>query len=242
MPGRVDEPAQGSMPAAPAGAAQPLQTQPFIDGADTCSAVDVGGRNVLVLARMQRPRLVLLGSLFSDAECEELIAAARPRLQRSETAVTAPGGDSISSVRTSDGMFFARGETPLVTRLEARIARLVNWPVSRGEGLQVLHYLPGTEYQAHYDYFDPDGASTPAILQRGGQRVATLIVYLNEPEQGGATFFPDVGLSVLPRRGHAVFFAYDRAHPDTGSLHAGEPVEQGEKWIVTKWLREADHF
>ena len=75
-------------------------------------------------------------------------------------------------------------------------------------------------------------------MQRGGQRVGTLVMYLNAPEGGGATTFPDVGLEVAPVRGNAVFFSYDRAHPATGTLHGGAPVTAGEKWVATKWLRE----
>ena len=76
-------------------------------------------------------------------------------------------------------------------------------------------------------------------MRRGGQRVATVVMYLNEPDGGGATVFPDAGFECLPVRGNAVFFNYGRAHPSSRSLHAGAPVLSGEKWIATKWLRES---
>jgi hypothetical protein len=110
-------------------------------------------------------------------------------------------------------MFFRRGESELVQRIEARIARLLNWPVENGEGMQVLHYRPGAEYKPHYDYFDPAESRARPPSSRGGQRVATLVMYLNEPARGGGTTFPDLGLEVAPQRGHAVFFAYDRPTP-----------------------------
>ena len=65
-------------------------------------------------------------------------------------------------------------------------------------------------------------------------------MYLNEPVRGGGTTFPDVGLEVLPKRGHAVFFAYDRPHAATRTLHGGAPVLEGDKWVATKWLREKE--
>jgi prolyl 4-hydroxylase len=68
--------------------------------------------------------------------------------------------------------------------------------------------------------------------------VATVVIYLNEPEGGGATTFPDVGLEVAPWRGNALFFSYDRAHASTRTLHGGAPVTAGAKWVATKWLRE----
>ncbi len=196
------------------------------------------GHEVRVLTTMTHPRVVVFGGLLSDDECDGLIAQAAPRLARSETVDNTTGGSEVNAARTSDGMFFERGETPLIARIEARIAELVQWPVAHGEGLQILRYRPGAEYRPHHDYFDPKHPGTARILQRGGQRVATLVMYLNTPEGGGATTFPDVGLEVAPVRGNAVFFSYDRAHVVTKTLHGGAPVTAGEKWVATKWLRE----
>jgi prolyl 4-hydroxylase len=200
--------------------------------------LDAGDRQVCVLQAMYNPRVVVFGSLLSDEECEALIAQAKPRLARSLTVAIKTGGEEINEDRTSNGMFFQRGENELVRRIESRIARLVNWPEENGEGLQVLHYRPGTEYKPHYDYFDPTEPGTPSILKRGGQRVGTLVMYLAEPDKGGGTTFPDVHLEIAPKRGNAVFFSYERPHPSTRTLHGGAPVLAGEKWIATKWLRE----
>ena len=200
--------------------------------------LDAGDRRVCVLQAMYNPRVVVFGGLLSDEECEALIELAKPRLARSLTVATATGGEEVNADRTSNGMFFQRAENELVRRIEARIARLVNWPQENGEGLQILHYRPGTEYKPHYDYFDPAQPGTPSVLQRGGQRVATLVMYLGEPEKGGGTVFPDVHLEIAPKRGNAVFFSYERPHPSTRTLHGGSPVLAGEKWIATKWLRE----
>ena len=200
--------------------------------------LDAGDRRVHVLQAMVNPRVVVFGDLLSHEECEQMIALARPRMARSLTVATRTGGEEVNADRTSSGMFFRRGENALVERIEARLARLLNWPVENGEGLQILHYQPGTEYKPHYDYFDPAEPGTPSILRRGGQRVATVVMYLAEPERGGGTTFPDVHLEVAPKRGNAVFFSYDRPHPATRTLHGGAPVLAGEKWIATKWLRQ----
>jgi prolyl 4-hydroxylase len=200
--------------------------------------LDAGDRRVEVLQAMYAPRVVVFGKLLSEDECEQLIALATPRLARSLTVATRTGGEEVNADRTSHGMFFQRGENDVVRRVEERIARLVNWPVENGEGLQILQYGPGAEYKPHYDYFEPMEPGTPTILKRGGQRVATLVMYLGEPEKGGGTVFPDVHMEVAPRRGNAVFFSYERPHPSTHTLHGGSPVLAGEKWIATKWLRE----
>jgi prolyl 4-hydroxylase len=218
-------------------AAQPVAV-PEPDLTQSPLVIDCGDRQVTVLGALQLPRVVILSGLLSDEECDALIAAATPRMARSLTVSTQTGGEEVHDGRTSNGMFFQRGESELVSRIEARIARLVRWPVENGEGIQVLQYRPGAQYLPHYDYFDPSEPGTPSILQRGGQRVGTVVMYLSEPEKGGGTSFPDVGFEVAPKRGNAVFFSYAQAHPSSKSLHGGSPVIVGEKWIATKWLRE----
>jgi len=104
----------------------------------------------------------------------------------------------------------------------------------------VLRYKPGGEYRPHFDYFPPNQTGSKVHLRRGGQRVATLIVYLNDVEAGGETIFPDIGMSVVARRGSAVYFRFMNGSRqlDPLTLHGGSPVLGGEKWIMTKWLRE----
>ncbi|HEX7637684.1 MAG TPA: 2OG-Fe(II) oxygenase [Burkholderiaceae bacterium] len=208
--------------------------------ADSPSRLRVLDRDVTVLMQMKQPRIVVFSGLLTEAECDQIIALASPRMARSETVDNQTGGSEVNGARTSRGMFFERGETGVIDRLERRIAALLNWPVENGEGLQVLHYKPGAEYKPHYDYFDPVHPGSASILKRGGQRVGTLLLYLNTPKKGGGTTFPDVGVEIAPIKGNAVYFSYDRAHVDTRSLHGGAPVIEGEKWVATKWLRERE--
>ena len=211
---------------------------PEPDLVGTPASLVVDGHEIKLLMAMRNPRVVVFGNMLTDDECDELVVLAGRRLARSETVVNTTGSSEVNVARTSDGMFFGRGEHDICTRFEARIAALLNWPIENGEGLQVLRYLPGAEYKPHYDYFDPAQPGTPSILKRGGQRVGTLVTYLNTPELGGATTFPDVQLEIAPVKGNAVFFSYDRPHPMTRTLHGGAPVIEGEKWVATKWLRE----
>jgi len=208
--------------------------------ADSPSKIRILDRDVTVLMTMKHPRIIVLGGFLSDDECDKMVALAGPRMARSETVDNQTGGSEVNASRTSRGMFFERGETGVVDRVEKRIAALLGWPVQNGEGLQVLHYQPGAEYKPHYDYFDPVHPGSASILKRGGQRVGTLLMYLNTPKKGGGTIFPDVGFEVAPIKGNACFFSYDRAHVDTKSLHGGSPVIEGEKWVATKWLRERE--
>lgn len=202
------------------------------------SQIQVDGRAINVLGSSLHPRVVLLGNVLSAQECAELIDTARGRLKRSATFNAVTGENEAHQSRTSDGTYLPTACTPLVARIEQRIADLAGWPLDHAEPLQVLHYGPGAEYKPHYDYFDPDGPGAEAALRHGGQRVATLVTYLNTPLRGGATTFPDAGLEFAAVQGNAVFFSYDRAHPSTKTLHAGAPVIEGEKWVLTRWFRE----
>jgi prolyl 4-hydroxylase len=213
---------------------------PDADLHDSPVWLDGGDRRVQVLMRLREPRVIVFGGLLSEAECDAMVAAARPRMARSETVQTDTGGSEVNQARTSRGMFFEREENATCAALERRIARLLNWPLINGEGLQILHYLPGAQYEPHHDYFDPAKSGTAPIVARGGQRVGTLVMYLNTPEKGGGTTFPDVGLEVAPVKGNGVFFSYDKPHPSTKTLHGGAPVLAGEKWVATKWLRERE--
>jgi prolyl 4-hydroxylase len=202
--------------------------------------IDAGDRIVQILMALNAPRVVLFGNLLAAEECEALIELSRGKLERSNVVDRNTGRYQEHPDRTSEGTYFHRAENELIARIEARIAQLTGCPVERGEPIQVLRYRPGTEYKPHFDYFDPSDEGTRNVLAMGGQRIATLIMYLNDVEGGGSTVFPDIGLDVLPRRGNAVFFAYsdDEGRLDNRTLHGGSPVGAGEKWIATKWLRQ----
>jgi prolyl 4-hydroxylase len=224
-------------PAAAGVAQSQPPVEPFAASANTVATSD---RTVEIVMTVGSPRIVLFGDLLSAQECEEMIDASRRRLQRSTVVNAETGAYDVHTDRTSNGTHFERGENPLVARIEKRISELVGCPVDNGEPLQVLHYLPGAEYKPHYDYFDAAQPGNDRVLAMGGQRIATLVMYLNDVEAGGSTVFPSLGLDVLPRQGSAVYFAYtsDSGETDPRTLHGGSPVLAGEKWIATKWLRQ----
>jgi len=204
---------------------------------DTPNLLRVDGREITVLLQVKHPRVIVFGNLLGQDECDKLVALARPRITASSVIDMQSGGNRQDEGRTSSGMAFRRGETKLIERIERRIAALLQWPYENGEALQILRYAVGQQYKPHYDYVDPTQPGALPFLARGGQRVASLVMYLNTPPRGGATSFPDAGLEVAAVKGNAVFFSYDRADPATGTLHGGMPVIAGEKWVATKWLR-----
>jgi prolyl 4-hydroxylase len=211
--------------------------------AESGNAIETSDRKVNILFALNAPRVVLFDGLLSDEECEEMVRLSRAKLQRSTVVNAATGEYDVHPDRTSSGTHFQRGENPLIRRIERRISELVACPVEHGEPIQILHYLPGAEYKPHFDYFDPSLPGNEKVLAMGGQRVATLVMYLNDVDAGGSTVFPDIGLDVLPRKGNAVFFAYatEDGQLDRRTLHGGSPVGKGEKWIATKWLRQGPY-
>jgi prolyl 4-hydroxylase len=203
------------------------------------NVLDAGDREVAVLLRLEQPMLAVLGGVLSDDECQQLIELAQPRLARSTVVDPLTGVNAAADYRNSEGMFFRLEETSLISRLDRRISRLMNAPVENGEGLQVLRYGVGGHSAPHFDFLLPSNATNEASLARSGQRMSTLIVYLNDVAAGGATVFPKIGVAVTPRRGNAVYFEYanSRQQLDGKSLHAGAEVIAGEKWAMTKWMR-----
>jgi prolyl 4-hydroxylase len=202
--------------------------------------IDAGDRMVDVVLRLAQPQVLVFANVLSDAECDEVVARSLSRLKRSTTVNPLTGQEDVIDRRTSDGTFFRRCEDAFISRLDQRIARLMAWPLEHGEGLQILRYGVGGEYRPHFDYFPPSDPGSAAHLERAGQRVATLVVYLNDVAAGGETVFPEAGLSVAPRKGSAVYFRYGNqlGQLDPMTLHGGAPVLAGEKWIMTKWMRQ----
>jgi prolyl 4-hydroxylase len=196
-------------------------------------------REIPVLLRHEKPIVVLLQGVLSNDECAELIELARPRLRPSTVVDPQTGTNTVANYRNSEGMFFRPAETPLIALLDRRLAELMNCPLENGEGLQVLRYGPGGHTAPHFDFLIPSNPTNEASVKRSGQRLSTLMIYLSEVARGGETVFPEVGLSVFPRQGNAVYFEYanSRQQLDARSLHAGAAVIEGEKWAVTKWMR-----
>ncbi|MBB1473796.1 2OG-Fe(II) oxygenase [Luteimonas sp. MC1782] len=189
-----------------------------------------------------RPYVVLFNNVLTHAECDQLIAEATPTLERAKVVDSDRGGAKVDDRRTSELTMLLRGTTPLLAKVDARITRITGVPVAQGEDLQVMRYGVGAEYTPHFDYFDLERPGQALHLANGGQRIASLVIYLNDVEAGGETVFPDVGLSVAPAKGSAVYFAYTDAQSrcDPLSFHAGAPVLRGEKWIATRWMRERE--
>lgn len=142
---------------------------PLVGGHDR-NSIQADHGNIRILSRSERPYVVALGNVLSADECRELIEYARPRLKRAEVVGEAEGESVIDPRRTAEEAVIDLGETPLVARIDARIRELTGLPVSHGEGLQVMRYKVGAEYQPHFDFFDgaSAGSRAPALRPARG--------------------------------------------------------------------------
>lgn len=204
--------------------------------------IQTNDKVVRIVARAYRPVVAVVEGVLSDEECDILVEMARGRLKPSKVVNPLTGDSELSTARTSSNAHFRFNEDEFISRIERRIAEVMNVPMEHGEPLQVLNYQIGAEYKAHHDYFDRAGEK--AHTMRGGHRVSTLVIYLNEVDEGGGTSFPDAGITVHPKKGSAVYFEYHNSlgQLDPMSLHSGDPVVTGEKWVATKWVRERKFY
>lgn len=196
------------------------------------ATITIDGHTLTIQSIFKKPNIVLFSNFLTPDECAVLVSLSTPKLAASEGIDFNTGLNVLTNDRTSYGTSFQRNEFELISRIETRIAKILNCPTANGEGLQVLKYAVGQQYVPHYDYF----VDTAKATRIGGQRVGTLLMYLNTPEAGGATTFPNLGLDIQPLLGNAVFFSYPD-DTDQSTLHGGSPVLAGEKWVATKWLR-----
>ncbi|WP_298468923.1 2OG-Fe(II) oxygenase [uncultured Psychrobacillus sp.] len=187
-------------------------------------------REIDIVARLEEPLVVVLGNMLSHEECDELIRLSMDRMKRSKIGAAR----EVNEQRTSSGTFIEENENAIVARVEKRISAVMNIPIEHGEGLQILQYTPGQEYKAHFDFFSSTSKAA------NNNRISTLVMYLNDVEEGGETFFPKLNFTVTPKKGMAVYFEYfynDQTLNEL-TLHAGAPVITGEKWVATQWMRK----
>lgn len=185
-------------------------------------------REISIIARVEEPLVVILGNVLSHEECDELINVSKDRMDRSKIGKVR----EVDQIRTSSSTFLEEGENEVVSRVSRRVSQIMNIPESHGEGLQILNYQIGQEYKSHFDFFS---SSRPVK----NPRISTLVMYLNDVEQGGETYFPKLNLSVSPQKGMAVYFEYfyDNQELNDMTLHGGGPVIIGDKWAATQWMR-----
>ncbi|MEZ4452014.1 MAG: 2OG-Fe(II) oxygenase [Nannocystaceae bacterium] len=184
------------------------------------------------------PLVWRVDDVVSADECEHIIGLAEPSRRRAQVSDEASG--RTSDGRTNDVVWVPHHSSERTTAVCERLADLVGLPLINAEAMQVICYEVGQEYRPHFDAYDLSTPRGQRCCARGGQRLATVLVYLCDVEAGGGTRFPKVDLTVRARQGRALFF--HNCRPDTDirdprTLHAGLPVERGRKWAFNLWFR-----
>jgi prolyl 4-hydroxylase len=187
------------------------------------------------------PRIFTIEAFIQPEACAWFIEYARRRPEPSTVRDGATGLDVLSSGRSATTAGSSALEPDLVLQLaKLRIAETIQTHVAHQEPTTILRYEPGQEYLAHYDLIRPqEEAAAEEELRTLGQRIATVLVYLNEGYEGGETYFPHLDWGFKGKTGDALIFWNMSATGERErlSLHAGLPVKAGEKWLLSQWVR-----
>ena len=189
------------------------------------------------IQRVPTPKLELfILRNFLDAEaCAELIERIDEKRRPSEIA----DDIGIANFRTSETCDLDWRD-PIVGAVDRKIAELLGLELGQSEPLQGQRYAPGQEFKPHTDTFEPGGYDFYLHTAASGQRTWTAMIYLNEPEDGGATRFKTIGKSVQPETGKLLAWnnLSSDGRPNPATLHQGMKVRRGTKYVLTKWFRE----
>lgn len=179
--------------------------------------------------------LFVVRDFLTPRECDGLVRLIDARREPSQ--LLAPSADP--DFRTSESCNLDP-KHPLVRQVEAKIQQLLGIVPSHGETIQGQRYAVGQQFKPHHDFFFTDQPYWEAMQACGGQRTWTAMVFLNKPEGGGQTAFPDADIKIAARPGNLLAWNNMDADglPNPGTLHQGMPVTAGVKYIITKWHRE----
>lgn len=189
------------------------------------------------IQRMPNPRLELfvLRNFLDEASCDALCQL----IDANRRPSTIADDQGIAAFRTSETCDLDPVH-PLVASVQHRLAELAGIPLANAEPLQGQRYAPGQEFKPHTDTFNPGSADYFLHCADVGQRSWTAMVYLNKPEEGGATRFKLIGKTVQPEAGKLLMWnnLLPGGSPNPATLHQGMRVRKGTKYVLTQWFRE----
>lgn len=176
-------------------------------------------------------------NLVTPEEVEYIIETAKTRFSNS-TIVS--GKDE--SIRKSETAWLRKSE-PVIKDIFERLSKQFKFNLKNVEDLQVVRYTPGGYYNEHHDSCCDDNDHCRDFAKKSGQRVLTILMYLNDEFEDGYTHFPNLSLQLKANKyGGIVFYPLElggsRCHPN--SLHKGTPVTSGTKYICNIWVREKE--
>jgi prolyl 4-hydroxylase len=179
--------------------------------------------------------LFVVRNFLDPDTCAELIARIDERRRPSEISDDV----GIANYRTSETCDLDWRD-PVVRAVDQKIGALLGLALDASEPIQGQRYAPGQEFKAHTDTFEPGGFDFYMHTADTGQRTWTAMVYLNQPDDGGATRFKTIGKTIQPETGKLLAWnnLLPDGRPNPATLHQGMKVRRGTKYIITKWFRE----
>ena len=188
------------------------------------------------------PTVSVFHQVLNIPDCAYLIFKSRSHMKPAD--VIFPHGNIAgvsSNVSTNTSTYLPFDMVDIISRYaELKIVGETDENLTNSEPMSILHYAPGQYYRPHVDYFSPNIDVSAQLLADGGQRTVSTITYLTAPIEGGGTSFPRLNIQIPPIVGNTLWLknCLGNGEPDPRSLHAGDPVGRGEKWVITKWFRE----
>jgi prolyl 4-hydroxylase len=189
----------------------------------------------------ETPMVATIDDIITPTECGQFIDLAKDSMKPAK--VSLENKAAISAGRSGSNTWLGYDRFDLAASFGKRISQLVGIELENAEAIQVIHYEPGQRYGAHYDAYNLATPKGQRCCRRGGQRLVTCLVYLNDVPEGGGTSFPKLSLTVGAKAGRMLIFHNvdhdDYSKPHVASLHSGDPVVKGEKWAMNIWFRQA---
>ncbi|TCP69444.1 prolyl hydroxylase family protein [Baia soyae] len=187
------------------------------------------------------PLIVTYEQIITPEECQELIQIVQPQLNPS--TIVGEEGLVYSDFRVCNTGWIPHHTNPFTTEICERIATITRQPLSHAEHMQVGEYPVGGHFGAHFDAFELHKDASYQFMAQGGQRTYTALLYLNTLPAGvgGETFFPNLGLEIVPQQGTLLVFQNcekGSINPHPLSLHGSHPLKEGIKYIATLWFHE----
>lgn len=188
------------------------------------------------VVELNTPHVRSMRGLLTAEECDYLCAKGADRLEPARV-----GQGTLHEARTNESSTFdLMHSSVLVQSIDSRIAMALDAPPENGERLVLLRYLAGQAYAPHFDWLDPEAKGDAAAIEAGGQRLATLVTYLNADFTGGETHFVRTNAAFRGRKGDALLWSnvLPDGSVDAATEHAGRPPLSGEKYLLSKWMRD----
>jgi prolyl 4-hydroxylase len=185
-----------------------------------------------------QPFVASFRNFLSEHECQEILSTSLNfSRSRGSDPITAQGHivkERTSSTARPDQHWENKIKTKIYDKIKFRFENH-SFSVDHLENLQMQLYEHHQEYKPHFDFFNSDESTITE-----NDRIATAIIYLNEEFSGGETWFPRLDITIKPETGKMLYFEYKYSRDiNTLTEHAGCPVLDGEKFIITSWIRES---